>query len=48
MIYGDDDDTDDEIDRVVTDDDNIPTIQPIVTDDVTVDVTVNLQLMSSF
>ena len=34
MIYGDDDDTDDEIDRVVTDDDNIPTIQ--YDDDVTV------------
>jgi hypothetical protein len=37
MIYGDDDDTDDEIDRVVTDDDNIPTIQPIVIGDVTHD-----------
>ncbi len=43
MICGDDDDTDDEIDRVVTDDDNIPTIQYVVTDDVTDDVTVNLQ-----
>ncbi len=37
MIYGNDDDTDDEIDRVVTDDDNIPTIQPVVTGDVTDD-----------
>ncbi len=43
MIYGGDDDTDDEIDRVVTDDDNIPTIQYVITDDVTDDVTVNLQ-----
>ena len=41
MIYGDVD-TDDEIDRVVTDDDNIPTIQYVVTDDDD-DVTVNLQ-----
>ncbi len=43
MIYVDDDDTDDEIDRVVTDDDNIPTIQYVVIGDVTDDddVTVN-------